>query len=305
MINYLNQIRNLLLYRFWSFDIRNVSSMQMVKYPGDYVRITGTVRNNGFRLGTTYIIIKLIDPYSNNLHFNTDTDFSDSERQTLRIIDLHKFQEKPFCVDIKLPSDIKPGVLDMSVELWTPAKLWRKKSFWHYPYLFKKTPRQGNIEIIKPMDSRDKKVFISYSWDSPLHKNWVQELTQELSKHNIDIIIDQKDLSPGKEATYFMENATLTSAVYIAICSTNYVYKADNRQNSVGYETTILTNEILERSGELNIIPIIRDNPSKKRPRCFGSRYYVDMDHDNWKGESLMELVKAIRGYLNPPALQI
>ena len=39
-------------------------------------------------------------------------------------------------------------------------------------------------------------VFISYSHDSKVHKQWVLELAQKLRQNGVDIIIDQWDLDP-------------------------------------------------------------------------------------------------------------
>jgi hypothetical protein len=51
----------------------------------------------------------------------------------------------------------------------------------------------------------DKKVFITYSWDSAAHKNWVKGLADRLIQNGIEVRLDQYDLQPGESFTHFME----------------------------------------------------------------------------------------------------
>jgi hypothetical protein len=47
------------------------------------------------------------------------------------------------------------------------------------------------------------KVFISYSHDSPQHKDWVRSLASALRVNGIDAVLDQWDLSPGQDMAAF------------------------------------------------------------------------------------------------------
>jgi len=42
-------------------------------------------------------------------------------------------------------------------------------------------------------------VFISYSWDSEAHKEWVLNLANNLIKNGIGVLLDQYDPSAGKK----------------------------------------------------------------------------------------------------------
>ena len=55
------------------------------------------------------------------------------------------------------------------------------------------------------------KAFISYSHDSPEHKNWVLDLATRLRSSGVDAVIDQWDLRPGDDLAHFMETQ-LTAA---------------------------------------------------------------------------------------------
>ena len=54
-------------------------------------------------------------------------------------------------------------------------------------------------------------VFISYSHDSPKHKQWVSELAAKLRDNGVNTILDQWDLSPGDDVTLFMDDGLLKS----------------------------------------------------------------------------------------------
>ena len=64
------------------------------------------------------------------------------------------------------------------------------------------------------------KIFISYSHDSPEHKQWVAELASRLRHDGVDVILDQWDLSLGVDVTKFMEDNLSQSDRVLLICST-------------------------------------------------------------------------------------
>lgn len=252
--------------------------------PGDVLKVKGKIKNTGLRIGTTYLIVKFSDPYNHEtIVFDTDRDFDETSKQTMRFVDIPRNGKCEFCVIIPIAKSMNRGILDIQFELWSPAKLFREASTIHNTVLFNQTPWRGGVEIINPPNTIAK-VFISYSWHSTEHIIWVRELAEELKKHKIESILDQKDLSAGEEVTLFMETSVSQTLICIGVCSSSYTYKADNRSRGVGYEVSLLTNEILEGKKRALIIPIIKDNPAKKKPR---SALYIDMDTKYWKGEPL------------------
>ncbi|MFA5902959.1 MAG: toll/interleukin-1 receptor domain-containing protein, partial [Desulfobacula sp.] len=50
------------------------------------------------------------------------------------------------------------------------------------------------------------RVFISYSHESPEHKNWVLGLASNLREKGIDAVLDVWDLRPGDDVARFMEH---------------------------------------------------------------------------------------------------
>ena len=47
------------------------------------------------------------------------------------------------------------------------------------------------------IDATISKVFISYSWDSDAHKEWVRQLGERLVTNGVEVILDQWKLLPS------------------------------------------------------------------------------------------------------------
>ena len=48
-------------------------------------------------------------------------------------------------------------------------------------------------------------VFISYSWESAAHKEWVRDFAARLRGDGVKVILDQWDAVPGDQLPEFME----------------------------------------------------------------------------------------------------
>lgn len=126
------------------------------------------------------------------------------------------------------------------------------------------------------------KVFISYSHDSPEHKQWVSELAARLRRNGIDAILDQWDLGLGDDVTRFMERGIVDADRVLVICTDKYVIKANADEGGVGYERMIVNSELVQNLGTDKFIPIIRNSLSKeKTPAFLGTRVYADFRDDN------------------------
>lgn len=142
-----------------------------------------------------------------------------------------------------------------------------------------------------------KKIFISYSWDNEEHQNWVLKLANDLiSKYGIDVILDQFDLNAGKELTYFMENAISEADKVLVILTPNYKQKAEKREKGVGYETSIISQDILSSSiSKIKFIPILRiGTQTTSAPSHLVSKLYHNMVDDTKYYTKLLELAKLI-----------
>lgn len=139
------------------------------------------------------------------------------------------------------------------------------------------------------------KVFISYSHDSPEHKQWVSELAAQLRRNGIDAILDQWDLGLGDDITRFMERGIIHADRVLVICTDQYVNKANSDEGGVGYERMIVNSELLKNLGTDKFIPIIRESSGKeKTPAFFGTRFYADFREDNRFDVECEKLIRAL-----------
>ena len=129
------------------------------------------------------------------------------------------------------------------------------------------------------MEAENKKVFVSYAWDSDEHKQWVEKLATNLRQHGVDTILDQWDVRLGDDLSFFMEQGLTKSHLVICVCSDKYIEKADGGSGGVGYEKRILASEMLNDEDKCFIIPIIKNCSSERKvPRFLSGLKYVNFD---------------------------
>lgn len=138
-------------------------------------------------------------------------------------------------------------------------------------------------------------VFISYSHDSDEHKEWVKALATRLRNHGVDVILDQWDLKIGQDLRFFMEHGVTKSKMVLCVCSENYVDKANKGIGGTGYETMIISQDLLNNINLQYIIPIVRNNNlDKKMPTCLGTKLYIDFSDDSLFYENYRILLERI-----------
>jgi len=137
------------------------------------------------------------------------------------------------------------------------------------------------------------RVFVSYSHGSADHKNWVLRLAGDLRKMGVDAILDVWDLKPGGDVAKFMEHLASVDRVVI-VCSEAYTRKAEAGKGGVGYETMLVTADILQDRGVVKFIPLIRDNPGKTLPAFLRTRMYIDFEQDAEYEAKLEQLARAL-----------
>ncbi|TAK86354.1 MAG: toll/interleukin-1 receptor domain-containing protein [Betaproteobacteria bacterium] len=261
----------------------------------------GRVLNDGLRLGTAYVQFLIANSYQlNQPIFDSHRALSRNERHAMRLVDIKRREIRETACAFRVPAGCSFQHFDIRMQVWNPHRLFDGA----HPWKFDDTDWVGGFEVVSvPSTAGSLKVFVSYSWDSEAHKDWVRLLVEQLRKHDIDAIFDQKDLRPGEEATLFMERGISESSVTILICTENYTRKANSREpGGVGFETIISSHEYSVRTPDqrARFIPIIRDNnlpKGRKLPKYLGSTIYVDMSGLNWHAKPMLDLVNAIRRY--------
>jgi len=137
--------------------------------------------------------------------------------------------------------------------------------------------------------------FVSYSWDSNEHKEWVLHLIKQMLENGIDTTIDKFETQTETINLYNMMLKNINKRDYIILVLTeNYAHKADDMQGGVGFETNVITPYIMKNLNKL--IPIVRTvgDKSKAIPFYLRGVHYIDFSQDNKFDESFKELLHRI-----------
>ncbi|WP_444938504.1 SEFIR domain-containing protein [Microbulbifer sp. JMSA002] len=143
------------------------------------------------------------------------------------------------------------------------------------------------------------KVFVSYSWSTPEHEEWVLNLSTELRESGVDIILDKWDLKEGHDSNAFMERMVTDSSVkkVIIVCDESYANKADKRSGGVGTETQIISSEIYSSVDQDKFVAVIAEKDadgSAHLPTYYKSRIYIDLSYDELYAKNFEQLLRWI-----------
>jgi hypothetical protein len=144
------------------------------------------------------------------------------------------------------------------------------------------------------MREESPKVFISHSWESEPHKEWVLRLATDLRIKGVDVVLDRWHLKIGDDIAVFMDESVSNADYILLVCSPNYAEKSNARRGGVGYEQNIISGELLtETSTRAKFIPLLRaGNPSIALPRFLKSKLFVDFRDDDKYQPSLDQLLR-------------
>lgn len=136
------------------------------------------------------------------------------------------------------------------------------------------------------------KVFISYSHDSPEHKEWIRNLAMRLRTNGVDATIDEWEIGPGDDLPHFMETQLSSSEYVVVVCTDNYVEKANSGTGGVGYEKKIVTAALLSNINSNKVVPIIKQNGTCNLPTFLQSKVYVDFSSEDSFEASCDKLIR-------------
>jgi hypothetical protein len=153
------------------------------------------------------------------------------------------------------------------------------------------------------------KLFISYSWTTPSHEQWVLDLAERLRQDNIDVILDKWDLREGHDAYAFMERMVTDKEIkkVAIICDAAYVRKANERARGVGAETQIITGEIYGTTTQDKFVAVIAEKDDDGKPYLpayYTGRIHIDLadlDRHEEQYERLVRWVFDKPLYVKPP----
>jgi hypothetical protein len=150
------------------------------------------------------------------------------------------------------------------------------------------------------------RAFVSYSWDSEAHKEWVRRFADVLIENGVDVTLDQYDLVIGVDRFRFMERAVNEADVVLVICTPQYVKRANERERGVGTETSLIGPKFFSECPGKELIPIIRSKePSTSHtPDYMSALYFADFRDDtkfDRKMEDLLRHVHRQPRHIKPP----
>jgi hypothetical protein len=153
------------------------------------------------------------------------------------------------------------------------------------------------------------KLFISYSWSTPSHEQWVLDLATQLAESGIEVTFDKWDLREGHDAVAFMEKMVTDPAItkVIMICDKTYSEKADGRSGGVGTETQIISRRVYESTSQDKFVAVVAErdeNDSPFIPTYYASRIYIDLSQSERYAENFERLLRWVFDkpvYVRPP----
>lgn len=140
------------------------------------------------------------------------------------------------------------------------------------------------------------KAFVSYSWDSEDHRQWVRQFADTLIRAGIEVILDQYDLPLGGDRFAFMERGIRDAECVLCVCTPEYVKRANSRTRGVGQETMIITPYFYEDQSAKEFIPIVRHacDDIPPTPDYMASRIFVDFSDDRSFSDQMEHLLRQL-----------
>lgn len=143
------------------------------------------------------------------------------------------------------------------------------------------------------------KVFISYSWTTPKHEEWVINLAEKLMSDGIDVVIDKWDLKEGNDMYDFMESMVKSPEInkVLIILDKKYSEKADSRSGGVGTETQIISPKVYKNTSQEKFLPIVSERDEDGNafiPTFMEGRVYFDLSSNENYEENYEKLIRNI-----------
>ena len=141
------------------------------------------------------------------------------------------------------------------------------------------------------------KLFISYSWSSSVHEEWVLELAKSLVESGIEVLLDKWELRDGHDSIKFMESMVTNPEVkkVVILADRTYVEKANARMGGVGTETQILTPDLYSGQNEDKFVLVVcerADDGKPYVPAYYKGRIHIDMSAEDRYSTGHEQLVR-------------
>jgi hypothetical protein len=150
------------------------------------------------------------------------------------------------------------------------------------------------------MRHRNPSAFLSYTWDSEAHKQWVKELAARLrGAACIELTLDEWAVRPGDQLPHFMEKAIRESDFALCVCTPRYKERFDARVGGAGYEANLMSAEALATGNERKFIGLLREGePRESLPSWLLGKRFIDFRGHPYSEASYEVLVSNLNGLL-------
>lgn len=142
------------------------------------------------------------------------------------------------------------------------------------------------------------KVFISYSWTSQEHQDWVTSLAEQLENPGgIAVVYDLWDLRPGQDKYAYMERMVTDPSIdkVLIVADRRYKEKAEGREGGVGTESVIISQAVYEEVDQEKFIALPTEVDEEGRPFLpifMGGRKYFDFSRTEAFYDRFEEIVR-------------
>ena len=144
------------------------------------------------------------------------------------------------------------------------------------------------------METVCEKIFVSYSWDSKDHQEWVAYLVRRLREEGYDARYDQYITSQNTiNLNRMMVERIKNDDFVIVVVTENYTKKADEFIGGVGFESELLLSVINENKDKV-IVVTKQLSANKKVPFYLKGYHYLDFSNDNFE-TSLDDLIRRLQ----------
>lgn len=137
-------------------------------------------------------------------------------------------------------------------------------------------------------------VFISYSWDSDAHQDWVAQLAEDLTHEGIFVLFDQY-LEDGTMLPVFMELGVERADKVLVIGTENYKERSSYCDTGAAFEGCIIRAQIFQNLGTKKFIACLRNGTFKDSfPLILGGIKGHDFSNDENYKQELKNLCREI-----------
>lgn len=149
--------------------------------------------------------------------------------------------------------------------------------------------------VVKP------KAFLSYSWTSLVHQQFVRKCAERLIADGVDVVLDIYDLKEGHDKHHFMERMVVDPSVthVLLFCDKAYSEKADSRKSGVGTESQIVSKKIYEAVEQSKFIPLaceFNERGDPYLPTFLQSRIWIDFSSQEAVNANWEKLIRSLYG---------